>query len=219
MRKEKFWQDPSMAAEYDQRRFGTPLKRWKQQRDERLVWELLFEGLGRAGISAQGASLLDMPCGTGRLMPAYAQAGLCVLGVDVSLPMMAEKPWDAAPPGILGLVQGSALGLPLGAGCVDASLCMRFLFHLDDASERIAVLSELARVTRGPVLGQVRYRWTLKHFGRYLRSRLGLSKKYAPSHSRADVEAELRAAGLQLERMLPMSRLFSDKALFVACRR
>ena len=206
-----------MAAEYDRRRFGTPLKRWKQRRDERLVWELLFEGLGRAGISAQGASLLDMPCGTGRLMPAYAQAGLRVLGVDVSLPMMAEKPWDAAPPGILGLVQGSALGLPLGAGCVDASLCMRFLFHLDDRAERILALREMARVTRGPLVLQVRYRFTGKHAGRWLRRRVGLGgRAYRPSQGRSELRAELAEAGLVLERLVPISKLFSDKALLLA---
>lgn len=219
MRKEMIWQDPTRAAEYDRQRFGTPLKRWKHRRDELLVERLLLRGLAAHGQVARGSSLLDLPCGTGRLMPRFAALGLQVLGVDVSLPMMQARPWSAPPAGVLGLLQGSALALPLESASVDASLCMRFLFHLDDAEERILVLRELARVTRGPLLGQVRYRQTFKHMGRYLRSRIGLSERYLPSHSRAEIQAELRAAGLYLEALVPMSRAFSDKALFLASRR
>ena len=122
------------------------------------------------------------------------------------------------PPGVLGMLQGSALALPLADDSVDASLVMRFLFHLDDADERIAVLRELARVTRGPLLGQVRTRHSLKHMGRYLRHQVGLSRRYRPSQEPAAVQQELSAAGLRLIAWQPLSRVFSDKALFLASK-
>ena len=216
MRKEMIWQDPTRAAEYDRQRFGTPLKRWKHRRDEALLLGLMRRGLESSGLPLQGSTLFDMPCGTGRLMPVFASAGLRVLGLDVSRPMMLARPWSQDPEGVMGMLQGSALELPMADRSVDASLCMRFLFHLDDADERIAVLRELARVTRGPILGQVRYRQTFKHMGRYVRSRVGLSSRYMPSHSRAEIAAELQAAGLEMRKLLPVSHLFSDKALFLA---
>ncbi len=73
MTEEHAWRSARVAREYEHRRFRTPLQRWKHRRDERLVLGLL--GTGRAG-----GRVLDLPCGTGRLVPALSGAGFHVVG-------------------------------------------------------------------------------------------------------------------------------------------
>ena len=92
---------------------------------------------------------------------------------------------------------------------------MRFLFHVEAGPERERMLGELGRVG-GVVIGQVRYRFNLKHAGRFARSLVGLSPSYRPSSGRAAIASELARAGLELEALVPVSRLFSDKAFFLA---
>jgi SAM-dependent methyltransferase len=114
------------------------------------------------------------------------------------------------------LVQADALRLPFPSAAFDAVVSLRFLFHLAPA-ERLLALAEMRRVAQGGVVvGEVRYRWTLKHLGRWLRSRVGLARRYRPSAGRGAIRRELAAAGLELVRLSPLSRLFSDKALFLA---
>lgn len=209
MRKQDLWSQPGVAAEYDRRRFAGPLRARKQRHDEALVRSLL----GRAGVR-RGSRLLDLPYGTGRMLPCLRAAGQRVVGVDRSLAMM--RAGQGAGRDGARLVRASAFALPFAAGSFDAALCLRFLFHLDDRPQRIAVLRELARVTAGPLLLQVRYRLTGKHAGRWLRHGVGAARAYRPSQGRRELVAELEQAGLVLEHLRPVSRLFSDKALLVA---
>jgi SAM-dependent methyltransferase len=206
--KRERWRDPRVAEEYEARRFEGALARWKHRRDVVLVLDLL------AGVPA-GARVLDLPCGTGRLLPALRAAGLRGVGADLALEMMRAGRARRSEPGPL--VQADAVRLPFRAGAFDAVVSLRFLFHLAP-EERRAALVEMARVARnGTVVGEVRYRRTWKHAGRYLRSRVGLSRRHRPAPGRAEIEAELAAAGLALVRFRPVSRTFSDKALFLAC--
>jgi ubiquinone/menaquinone biosynthesis C-methylase UbiE len=201
------WRDERVAEQYEARRFRSPLARLKHRRDCALVLELLR---ARPGVK----DVLDLPSGTGRLLPALRAAGYSTVGADVALEMLragralrAER----AP-----LVQADATRLPFPSAAFDAVVSLRYLFHLDD-EERGRTLAEMRRVVRdGVVVGEVRYRWTLKHLGRWLRSRAGLSRRYRPSSGRAELERELAAAGLELLRLCPLSRVFSDKALFLA---
>jgi SAM-dependent methyltransferase len=205
--KRDVWRDSAVAAEYEARRFASPLARLKHRNDEALVLALL----GRAG---EVRSVLDLPCGTGRLFPALGAAGYRVTGADVALEMLragrATRPEERVP-----LVRADALRLPFQTGAFDAVVVQRFLFHLEREALG-GVLRELARVARTAVIGQVRMRGTAKHVGRYLRSRVGLARRYKPSLGRAEFVAELHAAGLELVELRPVSFLFSDKALFLA---
>lgn len=201
------WRDARVAGEYEARRFKTPLARWKHRRDEELVLALL----GRSG---PHASVLDLPCGTGRLFPALRRAAPLVLGADLALEMMqagrAARPEERVP-----LFQADALRLPLADGSVDAVVSLRFLFHFERA-ERVAMLSEFARVVRRAVIVQVRLASSAKHLARGLRARVGLARRFRPAQGRAELAAELAAAGLELVELAPLSRLFSDKALLLA---
>jgi SAM-dependent methyltransferase len=211
VRKRDAWRDEHVAAEYEPRRFATPLARLKHGRDVALVLALLRT---RPGIRA----VLDCPVGTGRLLPDLHAAGYRAVGADVALEMMRagrRLRAERTP-----LVQADVARLPFPSAAFDAVVSLRFLFHLD-AEERRRALAEMRRVVAGGVaggvvVGEVRYRWTLKQLGRWLRSRVGLAPRYRPSAGRDAIANELAAAGLELVRLRPLSRLFSDKALFLA---
>lgn len=207
MEKREAWRDERVAAEYEARRFATPLQRLKHRRDASLVLGLLR---GVPGVRR----VLDLPCGTGRLLPELSMQGYRAVGADVALEMMRAgrrlRPGDAP------LVQADAACLPFADDAFDAVVSMRFLFHLAPEDRR-RCLVEMRRVARGGlVVGEVRYRWTAKHLGRWLRSRVGLARRYRPSQGRGELAHELESAGLELVRVRPVSRLFSDKAFFLA---
>jgi SAM-dependent methyltransferase len=201
------WRDARVAGEYEARRFKSPLARWKHRRDETLVTELLAR-------SGPHASVLDLPCGTGRLFPALQRAVPLVLGADLAREMLLAG--RAARPEVrLPLLQADATRLPFADRSVDALVSLRFLFHFERA-ERVAMLTEFARVARRAVIVQVRHGETLKHRARGLRHRFGLARRYRPAEGRGELVAELAAAGLELVELAPLARLFSDKALLLA---
>jgi hypothetical protein len=78
------------------------------------------------------------------------------------------------------------------------------------------MLAEFARVARRAVVVQVRFATSAKHVARGLRARVGLARRYRPAQGRAELAAEVAAAGLELVELAPLSRLFSDKALLLA---
>jgi len=201
------WRDPRVAGEYEERRFSGALARWKHRHDEALVTRLLAR-------SGPHASVLDLPCGTGRLFPALERAVPLVLGADLALEMM-QAGRSARPGSRVPLFQADGLRLPLKDASVDALVSLRFLFHFERA-ERVAMLREFARVARHAVIVQARLATSVKHAGRWLRSHVGLSRRYRPAPGAAELERELSEAGLELREFVPVSRLFSDKALLLA---
>jgi len=206
------WAPEAVAATYEARRFRGPLRRRKHRRDVALVLELLRRAGGVHRV-------LDAPAGTGRMIPALVGAGYEAVAADVSRAMLLRAPAAPRLPAgarCLGRVCADLEALPLRAGSFDAVLCLRFLFHVRDPDVRRAMLAEMARVARGCVVGQVRYRATGKHALRWARSRVGLSRRYRPSEGRADIARELAQAGLELVELRRVSALFSDKALFLA---
>src|SRR2546428_773855 len=72
------------------------------------------------------------------------------------------------------------------------------------------VLDPLAAPARGPLVATVCHPYTLKSFGRALRRALGRRAKQSPRLTRRALAAELDAAGLELERVIPVMPLLSE---------
>ena len=175
------------ARRYERRRYGGAIRR--------LNHRLLERALGRAlaGL-APGAVVLDAPCGTGILAPFLARRGLRVIGADISPAMLAvARERD----GGLGHVRADLEAPPLRPGSVDAVVCTR-------------LLDTLAALARGPLVATVCHPYTLKSFGRALRRALGRRAKQSPRLTRRALAAELDAAGLELERVIPVMPLLSE---------
>jgi SAM-dependent methyltransferase len=187
------------ARRYEQRRYGG--------RGRRLNLRLLERALARAlaGVPA-GALVLDTPCGTGILEPFLAARGLRVIGTDIAPAMLAV----AAPRGeAIGYVRADLEQPPYRPDTFAATVCVRFLMHVP-AESRPRVLATLAALTRGPLVATVCHPYTVKSAGRMLRRLLGGRPKRSPRLTRRALRAEVEAAGLRLERVIPVLPFLSE---------
>ncbi len=205
-----------LAASYDSRRFAGWLGRLKNWRDQRLV--------DKAVRYAGGVErILDIPCGTGRLIRSLALRVPHAIGADVSLDMIDSSrlgnPVNKALKGILEYVQCDAKYLPFGNDSFDVVVSGRFLhhlFHLDQA-ERVQVMGEFARVSRKWVLGDFNIQYGLKYHINRLRGVFGTPMK-SQRMSAEKVFEELARAGLRVEQVYPISWFASEK-WYILCRK
>jgi SAM-dependent methyltransferase len=133
------------AAAYRRKYERSLARRWSNRRERAIVGAAL-----RAVGPADRA--LDCPCGAGRLTPTVLRHASRVDAVDLS-PAMVEEARDAladiSRAGRVAFAVASASALPFEDGAFDVVLCHRLIHHVADPAERAAILSELARVTRG----------------------------------------------------------------------
>jgi len=129
-----------------------------------------------------GDTVLDVPVGTGRFLPLYAERGLSVTGVDLSPDMLAEarrKPTGAR------LLVGDVCGdlVKLLGGFVDYAVCLRLLNWLTPFEAERAV-GQLLRVTRTAVWVEL---WSA--------DKAGLKAASAETQAEADVLRWVGEAG------------------------
>jgi len=123
----------SMAEEYD------------ATRDSATQGELS----GLAGALEGCRTVLDVGVGTGRFAKPLADLGFEVTGADVSRRMLAK----AREKGLDRLLLGDAYRLPFADRSFDAAIIVHVLHVVVDWA---AVMGEIGRVTRGPVLSILR---------------------------------------------------------------
>jgi ubiquinone/menaquinone biosynthesis C-methylase UbiE len=169
-------------------------------------------------LAAPPGRVLEVPCGTGRIDDGLLAAQLCVVAADISraMPAVAQRKVRATP-SWLGFLRADAGHLPFRDGSVDAIVSIRFVHLFDQPTCRV-LLEEMARITndrvvleycnvesRRPAAARAIRRW--------------LTGRHPPvKRSMAEVTAELKAAGLDLERIYFVSQLFSASALIVVRR-
>mgnify|MGYP000650020195 CR=1 FL=1 len=187
------------AERYERRRYGGF---WR-----RLNLRLTLRALRRALADVPaGALVLDAPCGTGFLAAFLRSWGFRVVGADISEAMLAVAGRRGS---ALGLVRADLETPPLRPGSVDAVVSSRFLMHLPPAA-RPRILRTLAELARGPIVATVCHPWTLKTVGRAVRRLLGGQPKRSPRLTYRALAAEVREAGLVLERVIPVAPLLSE---------
>lgn len=136
------WTDGGAGTHYETDRWTS---RARRERDPRLVRALLEGALVRPVGAAP--RILDVPCGTGRLVPTLATLGR-VTGVDVSRPMLLAS----GRAGARGRVCADVRQLPFVDDTFDVVVCCRLLHHLRDEAEAGRVLRELVRVSQDLVV-------------------------------------------------------------------
>lgn len=193
------WRQPERGDEYRDRRWQR-----RRERDPELVAALL------ARHAAGARSVLDVPAGTGRL--ARAAPASAWFGVDASLPMLCALPSHLAPRAVVGLAEA----LPLRDGAVDVVLCCRLLHHLPSRDARRILLAEFARVSRDLVIVSF---WDRTSWPQLRRRLWGGREETRASVARAELLADLRAAGLEPLAFSASARFFSAQTFAVARRR
>jgi len=192
------------AATYRDRRFGRSRRGRRIDAAERRI---IADLLARTG----SGPVLDVPCGTGRLFPVLAAAGREVVGGDASPEMLTLARQAAEAAGLAcRLAVLDARRLPFPDGSVDLAMAVRLLHRVRTSAERVAVLAELARVSR---------RWVLFSFydrrsWRGLRDRL---RGRYPGETRARMRRDAAEAGLRVVRFLPVRPLARET--IVLCER
>jgi len=100
-----------------------------------------------------GARVLDLACGTGRLLPVLAGLGYRVFAADSSAPMIARAREYARSEGLamepddFRLADALETGYPDDA--FDAVVCNRLFHHFTDPAVRQRALRELRRICTG----------------------------------------------------------------------
>lgn len=207
----------SLAASYDGRRFSGALGRLKNWRDQQLI----VKAVRHAGHVDR---ILDVPCGTGRLVRSLASRVPYSIGADISLDMITfsrgHPHAQSRPNGLVEYVQCDARYLPFGNDSFDVVLSGRFLHHLFHLpqSERLQVIQEFARVSRKWVLGDFNIQYGLKYYVNKMRSVLQGKPLKSQRRTATEVFEELTQAGLRVERVYPISWVASEK-WYILCRK
>ena len=105
----------------------------------------------------RGARTLDIPVGTGRLLPYLQARGFAAHGLDISPDMLAIARGRADELGFaVNLGIGDIRNIPFGDDHFELVTCLRFLNWIDGHATEAAV-TELARVTSDKLLLGIRY--------------------------------------------------------------
>ena len=188
------WQNEAVAEGYDQRRFTSVSGRAYDSMEKRAIAKLLQLANNKHPIK----SVLDVPCGTGRISKFLLDSNVNLTCADISEQMIdvakarlskhSNEPQEYAVMDIYNIDRDD--------GSYDCITCIRLFQHLD-SDERTRALRELSRVTRKYVVVNVMYGSGYYGSIRKLRKLVGA---YAPRYAvdRRELERELKAGSLRL---------------------
>jgi ubiquinone/menaquinone biosynthesis C-methylase UbiE len=170
------YQDENVAASYDEVRFTRPIGRVIDALEKRAFRRALRHV---RGIMPQ-PSVLDIPCGTGRITELLLAQGLTVLGGDISEPMIEIARGKLAPLGHqIAFRRLDVDNLDLPDRSFDVITCIRLLNHLMPR-ERARALHEMSRVSRRFVIANVSFVSPLYRVASRLKSTFGIVQPKEP---------------------------------------
>ena len=210
------YQDVGVVESYDSWRYEARRGRRRNARDLDAIGRALDEA-ARRGHPVRTA--LDLPCGTGRLVPLFRERGIREFGADISFAMMSRARRKFGDQ--IRVLRCDAIAIPLADASVDAVFAIRFFFHLDHPT-RQEVLREMGRVSRRWLVLDFRHRYNLRWVSWRVRRRVGLMREIPHRFTREGLDEELRQAGLRLIAAAPSRRYFgwlSDKWTVLAEKR
>jgi len=177
------------------------LKRSSTRREYRLLGRHMCT-LGRCSI------VLDLPCGGGRLTPAFAANADLVIEADIAIGQIlyGRSESKVATPRVW--ITASGFHIPLRDNAVDGTICVRLSHHLPTASERERLLRELLRVSKRFVIMTYFDHHSLKNLIRRLRRPFN-RKAPKTTMTTAEVAGIALEAGARLVAEPPLSRIGS----------
>lgn len=189
------------AATYNLEYRRQMLKRSSTRRE----YSLIGEHMRRVGRSRV---MLDLPCGGGRLTPAFADFADLIIEADIALGQVLYGRTESAVITPRVWLTASAFHIPLRDDAVEGTICVRLSHHLPTAAERERLLAELLRVSQRFVIMTFFDHHSLKNVLRRLRRPFNrLPPKMTMTTARV---AELaRTHGARLVAAPPLSRIGS----------
>ena len=198
MQESPYNREPGYAERYRDRRFQTGTGSRTDVRERKAIARLLRNATIPNGL------WLDAPCGAGRL--SLEVPGKAVLvDRDPNMVVAADNHTLRA--------CASVHALPFGDDSFAGVLCMRLLQHIATPDERITILRELARVSRGPIVVSFFDACSLQHLRRRLRPLLGKRRSGRFALSRRSFEKELATSGLEMHSMRALARFVGEQTI------
>lgn len=187
---------PHEVRDYEKRRYRHIDQRVIDRREKNILSRILSVIPGRSPL------VLDMPCGYGRFS-GMLRAGADPLVVsDLSYHMVhrARENAGPGPPATLGAVGDAAAGLPFARDVFGLVVSMRLFHHLRTPEKRAAVLKELSRVAKGPVILSYYRLNGLHRLQRRIRKSLRKKGARISMLPAVDFRREAGAAGLRINK-------------------
>lgn len=184
-------------------------RRWSDRRERRILRTLLAR-------CPAGGTLLDVPCGYGRLLDLFAAHAREVVEADLSPSMLAlgrELHGGLA----ADYLECSALAIPRPDAAFDTVVSIRLSHHLESEVARRAHIAELCRVARSAVIMTYFSSTSLKNRLRCLRARWN-GKRPKNAMARSEVAAAFASNGFQVVATVPLSRIGSGHDYVLALR-
>lgn len=192
-------------ADYDAKLHRKLSDRW-----ERAIFARLFDAIGPS------ESLLDLPCGAGRLFELFSRHARSVIEADFSPTMLRLNAADHGGRAA-GYVRCSGLAIPFADRSIDTVVSVRLNHHLATPADRERHLRELLRVARRAVVLTYFSHNSLKNWIRRLRR--PFNKKGAKHTMTTGRVLEIaRAAGFVPRRLEPLSRIGSGHVFALLLR-
>lgn len=195
--------EPGYALRYRDRRFTEASGARTDRRERAALCRLL------RGLEIGAGPWLDVPSGAGRMSELLPGP---VVQVDLDPAMLQAAPGERP------RARARAHALPFADDSFAGALCHRLIHHLPGSDERVQVLAELARVSRGPVVFSFFHATSLQHARRLIRRRTGKPRSGRGAVRLRTLLRDLERAGLRLEAAAPLLPFLSEQWL-VRCRR
>jgi len=177
---------------------------------ERAIFQRLFAALGPS------PTLLDVPCGAGRLFDLFSTQAARVIEADYSPSMLRLNAADHAR-AASAYVRCSALAIPFADRSVDTVVSVRLNHHLARKEDRERHLRELLRVADRAVIVSYFSHYSLKNWLRRVRQPFNRKgRKHTLTTSR--LLAIGRDCGFVPRRLEPLSRIGSGHVFALLVR-
>ena len=135
--------DGKVVAAYEGQRYTGRSQGFLDRRERACLEQLL-----RKRAAEPGQTVLDLPCGYGRIAPLLVGLGLTPLWGDISYAMAQRVSRRPEANSGVGQLVGSAMQIPLATNAVDGATCIRLIEHFRMGQRRTDVMRELGRVAR-----------------------------------------------------------------------
>ena len=200
-------QKPAIHLSFSDKYTDTHSQEYFQKHNEKKLSDRMEHRMATRALALAGnpASVLDLPCGTGRFWSMLAENPQReLLAADYSEAMLevARKVRDPAIVRRFRLLQCSAFEITLPDDSVDCIFSIRLMHHIGESANRLAMLQEFRRVTRDTVVLSL---WVDGNYKAWRRRRLEQKRLQNGEKSdnrfivqRAQFERECRDAGFEI---------------------
>lgn len=195
------YSEEGIAVHYAKKRWT---RSWRARRTHNKELRIVESFLAACG---ELKTILDVPTGSGRFVPALGQNCRELWVGDISMPMLKSRPNTEGMPERS--VVCSANRLPFVDNCFEMCFCMRLFHHYKDPVHRRHLLRELARCSR---------KWVIVNYFDYhclqaWRHRcLGRNPRRYPI-STTEFQSDLQEAGLECVHRRFIARKISEQVL------